>query len=264
MERQLAFINISDLSFFLTSLLAIIIGVYFFWKEVKARGLVVGPLLVGSAISVVVGVVTGGVMVVVMTQQNSYDGGFSLFVGIIVGLVTGYGYLRQKQENSWKLLDIVAPFLILALGISRIGSDIYGIPISKDAFWTIKVNGETLHPVQAYEFIFSYLLFGYLWLRLKSKLYDGQVILNLVFGFLVMKIGIQFFIDQPLIWSYFSLSQLIFFISLLGTIMFMKYKATKGPLLKQKNVEKYDIAKTWFYIWVLMFLSLIFYYIIQS
>ncbi|UTW70880.1 prolipoprotein diacylglyceryl transferase [Anaerobacillus sp. HL2] len=41
-------------------------------------------------------------------------------------------YLRKKGITYFKTLDIAAPFIILAQGISRIGCDVFGIPTSSD------------------------------------------------------------------------------------------------------------------------------------
>ncbi|UTW69362.1 hypothetical protein KHA80_21330 [Anaerobacillus sp. HL2] len=40
--------------------------------------------------------------------------------------------LMEEKNSDWKTLDIAAPFIILAQGISRIGCDVFGYPTTSD------------------------------------------------------------------------------------------------------------------------------------
>ncbi len=62
--------------------------------------------------------------------------GFTIFGGLIVGLITGGWYVRRKGAPLAPLLDAVAPALFLAYGIGRIGCQISG-----DGDWGINVTG---------------------------------------------------------------------------------------------------------------------------
>lgn len=252
-----------------------LIGGYFFLKVMKVSGKELKTLVIGIVISLLAGVIGSRLINLIASSIFPYlyhpsdgiylqDGGFSFIGGLATGLVVGYFYLKKKDLAPWQTLDRVAPFLILALGISRIGSEVYGLPIARDALWTLKVDGNTYHPTQAYEFLLCYILFGYLWLRLKSKAYHGQVILHSIVGLFLIKGIVQISLDVPLVFGPITLVQLLSFVGIVITIIYMKFHKYNSVSLKQKNVEKYDISKTWLYIWVLMFLSLISYYLIQG
>lgn len=252
-----------------------LIGGYFFLKVMKVSGKELKTLVIGIVISLLAGVIGSRLINLITSSIFPYlyhpsdgihlqDGGFSFIGGLATGLVVGYFYLKKKDLPPWQTLDRVAPFLILALGISRIGSEVYGLPIARDALWTLKVDGNTYHPTQAYEFLLCYILFGYLWLRLKSKAYQGQVILHSIVGLFFIKGIVQISLDVPLVFGPITLVQLVSLVGIVITIIYMKFHKHNSVSLKQKNVEKYDISKTWLYIWVLMFLSLISYYLIQG
>lgn len=262
-------------SFIMMGVIGALVGCYFFLKVMNVSGDEVKTLVMGVVFSLLAGIIGSKLIYVITSSIFSYfyhpsdgiylqDGGFSLYGGLATGLVVGYFYLKKKDLPPWQTLDRVAPFLILALGISRIGSEVYGLPIARDALWTLKVDGDTYHPTQAYEFLLYYILFGYLWLRLKSKAYHGQVILQSIVGLFLIKGIVQFSLDVSFVFGPFSLVQLVSFIGIIITIIYMKFHKHNSRSLKQKNVEKYDISKTWLYIWVLMFLSLISYYLIQG
>ena len=62
--------------------------------------------------------------------------GFTIFGGLIVGILAGAKYARRKRAPLAPLLDAVAPALMLSYGIGRIGCQISG-----DGDWGITVSG---------------------------------------------------------------------------------------------------------------------------
>jgi len=62
--------------------------------------------------------------------------GFTIFGGLIVGILAGVWYARRKQAPLAPMLDAVAPALMLSYGIGRIGCQISG-----DGDWGIAVSG---------------------------------------------------------------------------------------------------------------------------
>jgi phosphatidylglycerol:prolipoprotein diacylglycerol transferase len=62
-------------------------------------------------------------------------GGFTIFGGLIAGTLAGLIYARAKHASGPKLLDAVAPSLMLGYGLGRIGCQISG-----DGDWGITAN----------------------------------------------------------------------------------------------------------------------------
>lgn len=254
--------------------IGVLVGLYFFLKVAKKRGYDDKVLLDGVILSFIGGVIGARIIYVLVYNPSYYlsnpmdvffihNGGLSIHGGLLGGLLVGLLFMKKKKLPVLETLDMAAPFIILAQGISRIGCDVFGAPISSDAFWKINVDGEYFHPAQAYEFLLNYLLFGYLWLRLQSKHYHGQVILHYFIGFLIIRGIVEFARINPMIFGPFSVSHLMSFIGIIIALIFMNHLKKKNPI-KPVNVERYEIAKTWFYIWGLMIVSLVAYYLLQG
>jgi len=62
-------------------------------------------------------------------------GGFSIYGGLILGLIVGLVRLYQQRLNIPALLDIIAPYLLLGYAIGRVGCQISG-----DGDWGVMSN----------------------------------------------------------------------------------------------------------------------------
>jgi phosphatidylglycerol:prolipoprotein diacylglycerol transferase len=125
--------------------------------------------------------------------------------GAILGAVLGtWIYSKFRPFNYGYAADLVAPGIILAQAIGRVGCTIngccYGTPTSLPwgIFYTHpNVNVQTLaagvtHPTQVYEIIFLLLLFGGVML-LKGRLKpDGSLFLVYLGGYSLWRFGIDF------------------------------------------------------------------------
>lgn len=61
-----------------------------------------------------------------ITEQLFSRGGFSIYGGLILGFITAIFMLKRKKIAILPTTDIVAPYLMLAYGIGRIGCQISG------------------------------------------------------------------------------------------------------------------------------------------
>ncbi|MFB6469436.1 prolipoprotein diacylglyceryl transferase [Cytobacillus sp. Hz8] len=250
------------------------VGLYLFNREAKQRGLD-HKLLVDGAIYSLIGGVIGARIIYILIYDPAYyfsnpmkiffihEGGLSIHGGILGGLLVGYLFLKHYKIPIWEVLDIVAPSLIIAQGISRIGCDVFGGPISNTLPWGMEVNGEYLHPAQAYEFLLDYLLFGYLWLRLKRPSYSGQVFIHYLIGFMVIRGIVEFTRLNPMVFGPFSVSHVMSVIGIvIGIILIIYRKRYKN--ISKNNLNKNDYIKTAAMVVALMVVSLVIYYLVQG
>jgi phosphatidylglycerol---prolipoprotein diacylglyceryl transferase len=255
--------------------IGVFVGLNYLLKMAKSKGLNEKLLLNGVLLSFIGGVLGARVVYVLVYNPTYYfsnpievfyihNGGLSIHGGLVGGILVGILYLWKNQLPIWHTLDIAAPFIILAQGISRIGCDVFGFPTASDPLWAIRVDGILLHPVQAYEFTLNYLLFGYLWLRLKSSSYQGQVFLHYLIGFLAIRGFVEFFRENPLLFNFISVSHVMSIVGIFVVALVMVYRKKTTKLVRPTNVERYDIAKTWFYVWGLTIVSLLLYYLLQG
>lgn len=250
-------------------------GITLFIREAKRKGLDHKLLTDGAVYSLIGGVVGARIIYVLIYNPSFYlsnplqiffihQGGLSIHGGLLGGLAVGYWFLRHHKIPFWGTMDIIAPALILAQGISRIGCDVYGGPISRDLPWGIEVNGEYLHPSQAYEFLLDYILFGYLWLRLKRVSYSGQIFIHYLIGFMLIRGIVEFSRINPMVYGPLSVSHIMSIIGILfGTILIKHLKKNKLKNM-EVAVNKNDYIITLLLVVILIIVSLFIYYLIHG
>ncbi|ADU31312.1 prolipoprotein diacylglyceryl transferase [Evansella cellulosilytica] len=252
-----------------------LIGLLLFIREVKRRGFNEKILIDGIFYSLIGGIVGARLIYVLVYNPSFYftnpmeilsihKGGLSIHGGILGGLIVGYIFLKRHKLPLFQILDIAAPSLILAQGISRIGCDVFGGPISHSLPWGIEFKGEYLHPAQAYEFILNYLLFGYLWLRLKRPNYYGQVFTHYLIGFLVIRGIVEFSRINPMVMGLLSVSHVMSILGILfGLILsiYLRQNQIKG---QSSLFDKNDLVKTSVSVLILITVSLQVYYSVQG
>lgn len=245
-------------------------GVILLMKEVKRAGLDKDQVLDG-VLYALIGGIAGARLVFVLVYQPEYylsqpleilfihQGGLSIHGGIAGGLITGILYMKKRKLPVWRILDIAAPSLILAQGISRIGCDVFGYAVPD--WWPIGIehNGETVHPAQAYEFTLNYLLFGYLWVKLRAKQYEGQVFLHYLFGFMVIRGIVELARLNPDVMG-ISVSHLMSIAGIIIAALLMIWKREPGNVTLQKQ----DIKTAGFVVTGLIVLSWVLYWIVQG
>lgn len=121
-----------------------------------------------------------------LTSAGDFYGGF---IGGVLGAVLYFALNRSM--TFWPLADLCAPAIALGQGIGRIGclmaGDDYGSPSRLP--WAVTFTdpdaaaiggaplGVPLHPVQLYESLFCFALFGLLVRLARRKTFDGQILL---------------------------------------------------------------------------------------
>lgn len=250
-------------------------GLLLFIREAKRRKMDY-KLLTDVVLYSLLGGVVGARLVYVVVYDPSYylanpieilfvqNGGLSIHGGILGGLFVGYLLLKHHKLPIWQTLDVVAPSLILAQGISRIGCDVFGGPISSALPWGMEVNGQLLHPAQAYEFLMDYLLFGYLWLRLKKPSYTGQVFLHYLIGYMAIRGIVEFVRINPIVVGPFSVSHVMSLIGIALGIVLIRYRKRSGSIDKIGAIQKSDYIKTGISVIGLIIFSLLIYYGVQG
>lgn len=254
------------------------VGLWLFIREAKRRGFDYNILTDGALYSILGGFV-GARLIYVLVYNPAYylanpleilfvhEGGLSIHGGILGGLLVGYLFIKKHQLPLWEIFDTVAPALILAQGISRIGCDVFGAPVANALPWAVEVNGELLHPAQVYEFMLDYLLFAYLWIKRTSISYHGQIFLHYLIGFLIIRGIVEFSRINPMIFGPFSVSHLL---SALGiafalVLIWHRKKSTQNqPLGKHVEVDKSEVVKTILATVALAIISLVIYYLVQG
>ncbi len=201
--------------------LAFVITGYLFRKELKRVGL---PMELGDQIimasllggvfgsklnSVIEGIIQGEG--VIYSLKSFFSGaGLVWHGGLIMAALLVIIIIRRKHIPVMKVLDLIAPLLILGYGIGRMGCFLSGDgdygPVS-DLPWamgfpngTVSTDiryypGARVHPTPLYEIILCLIIFGYLWhIRKKIRPYGWM------FGMYLILAGIERYITE--FWRY--------------------------------------------------------------
>lgn len=177
-------------------------------------------LATGLGLWVIIGAILGSKLLMVLRSLPDYlaypsslwslgtvQAAGDFYGGFIGALIAALIYFRRHPEiYRWQMADLAGPAIALGQGIGRIGcfmaGDDYGSPT--DLPWAVTFThpdaaeiggaplGVPLHPVQLYESIVCFAIFGVLvWLARRKK-FEGQVILAYSIMYAVARFLIEF------------------------------------------------------------------------
>ena len=111
--------------------------------------------------------------------------GLTLYGGLLLAVVVGILYLREKKVQIWKVADVVAPSIGLGIFFTRIGCFLNGCCFGRPAEvpWAVAFPPESpagyvfpgirLHPTQLYSSLYGLGIFGLLLLAERFRRWDG-------------------------------------------------------------------------------------------
>lgn len=219
--------------------------------EIKRKGLNFDKMFNLIIISMIAGIVGARLFFILfynpayyfanpLEMLKIYEGGLSIHGGIVLAIVAGYVYSRKSKQNFLECADTLAPGIILAQGIARIGCDVFGRAMQTPLFWGVKINGQTLHPAQVYEFLLDYIVFFILWRKRKNIKYNGQLFVWYIILFALNRGIVELFRINPSIWGWFSVSHLLSVVFIIFGIILMLL--IKKGILGSQTVESKDAA----------------------
>lgn len=175
-----------------------------------------------------------------------WQGGFVLYGGLIVGVITGVAFLKYFKEDVWKWADLCAAPLLLGIGIGRMGclaaGCCYGRPT--DWWWGLVFSDprsaaplhRLLHPTQLLEALFCMLLAGAVVLFVRHPLKKpGGIFLLSLSAYAVFRFFNEYlrgdFERGVYFGGQFSTSQLISLVSILGIwiLILWRYLRIRRP-----------------------------------
>jgi phosphatidylglycerol:prolipoprotein diacylglycerol transferase len=132
-------------------------------------------------------------------------GGLSMFGGLILAIVCGIIYVHVKKLGVWRIADVVAPSIMLGLGISRVGCFLngccFGQP-SQSCFGVVFPHNSPagyvypdthIFPIQLVAAACGFLIFGILLLAERFKSFHGFTFWSMLISYSVARFTIDFF-----------------------------------------------------------------------
>lgn len=178
-------------------IIAIAVGFYFLWREVKRKQIPLSSesLLDLLLLTVPLAIIGARLYYVVFRLDyygrfpldilKMWEGGLAIHGGVLGGLIAVLLFTRWKKVKFWALTDAMAPSLILGQAIGRVGNlmngDAYGTPTTlpwglrfpPDSPAGMAYPGLATHPSMIYEMILNLAIFAYLWAIRKKGYKDG-------------------------------------------------------------------------------------------
>lgn len=182
--------------------LAFILGIWFSAKRAKKQGMDINWLPDLSLIVLITSIL-GSRFFYVIRHLEEFEGhpwdminpiqssgeigigGLSMFGGLILAIFSSIVYLRIKKLNVQKIADIVAPSIMLGLGVARLGCFLNGCCFGKptQSFLGVIFPPDSpagyffpdtcLFPIQLVASLKGFLIFGILLFVEKFKTFDG-------------------------------------------------------------------------------------------
>jgi phosphatidylglycerol:prolipoprotein diacylglycerol transferase len=133
-----------------------------------------------------------------------YEGGLAYYGGFILAFVVAVLYLRSRKLSIARVADVIAPSLMLGLGIGRIGCFLagccfgkptslpWGITFPERSLAWIEIGAQKVHPTQLYSFISLMAIFTILIVLQKYMKFPGQLFLTCVLIYSVHRFLIDF------------------------------------------------------------------------
>ncbi|WP_298844919.1 prolipoprotein diacylglyceryl transferase [Clostridium sp.] len=257
--------------------ISIISAMLFVEWQAKKRG-IKDDIMFNLAIIAVIGGVVGARLFYILFYNPSFyfthpiemlkinEGGLSIHGGILVAMLVGYIYSIRVKISFFRLADIFVVAVALAQGIGRVGCDVFGKVMTHIMPWGVSVGGNILHPAQVYEFILDYILFIILWRKSENQKYDGQLFVNYIIGFSLIRGFVEFFRVNPTIWGPFSISHLLSAVFIVAGLIIQYYLTKRNNNYK---IEQYKGVKTPKYLKTIILIllitfSLIIFYTVQG
>ncbi len=132
-------------------------------------------------------------------------GGLSMFGGLILAIVCCLVYIHLKKLDTWRIADIVAPSIMLGLGIARIGCFLNGCCFGQPTSCSLGVifppdspagyffPDTPLFPIQLVASFKGFLIFGILLVIERYKRFNGFTFWSMLALYSLGRFTIDFF-----------------------------------------------------------------------
>jgi phosphatidylglycerol:prolipoprotein diacylglycerol transferase len=192
---------------------AFLVGTWLSLREARRLGLD-EDRLVNVVLLVLVGSVIGARALYVLEHVQEFrrewgsmlavwQGGLTLYGGIVAGTVVGLTAARQMSLPMWTVADALTPAFALGTVFGRIGCFLngccYGVPTTlpwgvrfpADSFAGLEFGNAPLHPSQLYFALAGLVLFGVVWALRKRLDTPGFVFWSFLLMFALVRIPLD-------------------------------------------------------------------------
>lgn len=225
---------------------AIFVAYYLAEREARKRGLAKDKMLDLLLIAVPVAFIFARIYYVFFrwdyysTNTDKilaiWDGGIAIYGGLIGGLIVLYIFSKRNNIPLLKLLDIIAPSLLMGQAIGRWGNffnhEAYGGIVSKETLQSLAIpdfiiqnmfiDGSYRQPTFLYESLWCLIAF-FILIIIRKYLYNGEVIATYMILYGFERYFVEGLREDSLYIGVFRVSQLVSLVLVLIGIIFIIY-----------------------------------------
>ena len=175
-----------------------------------------------------------------------WDGGIAIYGGLIGAFIVVYFFAKSRNIKIIKILDIVAPSLLLGQALGRWGNffnhEAYGEAVEKSTLESkffipnfvienMYINGEYHHPTFLYESLWCFIALIIL-LAIRYKLHQSEVFCSYIILYGVERFIVEGMRTDSLYLGPLRISQVISLVFVIGSLIYLivlntKYKDKK-------------------------------------
>jgi phosphatidylglycerol:prolipoprotein diacylglycerol transferase len=183
-------------SYGLALAVAFVVATLIVYNSAKTEGLDTTKLLDLGFYGILFGIIGSRILYILQNPSEFiasplrifmlWEGGLVFYGGILGGILATIFLLKKYRLPFWKTMDVLAPPLVLAQAIGRVGCFMAGCCYGKPSGlpWAVTFNnpntlaqkGFSLHPTQLYHSIANLIIFCILFFFVrKRKQFNGQI-----------------------------------------------------------------------------------------
>lgn len=125
-----------------------------------------------------------------------WHGGLAFHGGLIAVILAGWWYSKKHKKDFFAIADIIAIPFALGLGFGRIANFINGefYGTITNFPWCVNFKGVEgcRHPVQLYESLKNFLIFGFLWYLKDKKMPKGFIFWSFIFLYGIIRFFLEY------------------------------------------------------------------------
>ncbi len=244
--------NVSVYTYGFFFALGILVALLMLEKESEKRGLdadVIGSFAFWTIIMAIVGARIGWVMQYWPMYKGNWlaiinvrEGGLAFHGGLVAGILVGIYFVTRYKISLPRLADSASLPLCIGYVIGRWGCFFNGCCYGLETGlpWGVATRfAEGLrHPVQLYDSFLTFVLFWIIRWRSKDQRFEGQLFLETLMGFAIVRFTVEFFRETPMKTEILNQTQVYMFGLFAVPFMIELYK-----LFKLKGLEKHGAKK---------------------
>jgi len=115
---------------------------------------------------------------------------------LVAVIIFGYWYCKTRKKDFYAIADVLVIPVALGLAIGRIGNfinvEFYGTITNLP--WCVQFKGVEgcRHPVQLYESLKNFLIFGFLWYLKDKKMPKGFIFWSFIFLYGILRFFLEY------------------------------------------------------------------------